>query len=704
MGVNHKLIYGVNDFETWCKENNRLDILEEWDVEKNNGLMPKDVFKSSKIKYFWKCKEGHSYECNTSNRQQWACPICSHNKLLKGFNDFETWCMENSMEYLLKEWDYTKNEKLPCDYFPFTQTKVWWKGECGHSYEMRIAKRSVGKMCPICGKAFKTSFPEQSIYYYVSKKYKDTVNSFIINGKEIDIYIPSLRIGIEYDGYKWHQDINRDIEKNKLCEENGIILYRIREKNLPIFEETDFLKIVYCDTECSEENKVEIAVQELIKRLNIDVVVSLKTDRISIYSSYMSRMKEQSFAIEHPELLYLWNYDKNGDFTPYMVSSGSKKVVWWKDSCGHSWDTTVKQIVSGQRCPYCAGARMETGINDLETMCPDLVKKEWDFDKNSIKPNEIYYQSMKKVWWKCSKGHSYEARIDNRIKSNTGCPYCGHRKLAEGETDLLAVRPEVKKYWDYDKNIKEPNEVFSTTIDKYWFKCDKGHSFLMSVASWNQSENSCPICNGKQVLEGFNDFESHYPQFSKYWDNEKNNVKPNEVLSGSGKKYWFKCDKGHSFEYSLANVRVVKNEFCPYCGNRKLLVGFNDLATVRPDLIDDWDFNKNELKPDEIKVNSTEKVHWKCKDCGTEWDTAVNLRTGKSNTGCPKCCYVNNKERSEKLRKISSKKIINLDTGVVYNSGREAEEKTGISADNISKAVNGKSKTAGGYRWAVYKE
>lgn len=75
--------------------------------------------------------------------------------------------------------------------------------------------------------------------------------------------------------------------------------------------------------------------------------------------------------------------------------------------------------------------RVVNGINDLKTCRPDLLK-EWDFDLNTeIAPDEIAAQSNKKVWWKCKKGHSYQAWLNNRTgKRKTGCPYCaGKRKL-----------------------------------------------------------------------------------------------------------------------------------------------------------------------------------------------------------------------------------------------------------------------------------
>lgn len=63
-----------------------------------------------------------------------------------------------------------------------------------------------------------------------------------------------------------------------------------------------------------------------------------------------------------------------------------------------------------------------TGVNDLATTHPDLVK-EWDYEKNDLKPTDVTAGSAKKVWWKCQNGHSWQASVVNRAKG-TGCPFC----------------------------------------------------------------------------------------------------------------------------------------------------------------------------------------------------------------------------------------------------------------------------------------
>ena len=49
---------------------------------------------------------------------------------------------------------------------------------------------------------------------------------------ELDVFIPSQRLGIEYDGIAWHKEekFNREKRKYRLCKEKGVRLIRIKEK------------------------------------------------------------------------------------------------------------------------------------------------------------------------------------------------------------------------------------------------------------------------------------------------------------------------------------------------------------------------------------------------------------------------------------------------------------------------------------------
>ena len=64
----------------------------------------------------------------------------------------------------------------------------------------------------------------------------------------------------------------------------------------------------------------------------------------------------------------------------------------------------------------------------MSTKYSQEFKLEWDYKKNDFLPDSVTLHSAKKVWWKCDKGHSWEATIDSR-SSGAGCPYCnGNRR------------------------------------------------------------------------------------------------------------------------------------------------------------------------------------------------------------------------------------------------------------------------------------
>lgn len=69
----------------------------------------------------------------------------------------------------------------------------------------------------------KTLFPNHKVLQNTRK---------IIYPLEIDVYVPDLKLGFEYDGMGWHQSDeakNRDTRKDEACIKNGIILLRIPE-------------------------------------------------------------------------------------------------------------------------------------------------------------------------------------------------------------------------------------------------------------------------------------------------------------------------------------------------------------------------------------------------------------------------------------------------------------------------------------------
>ena len=58
---------------------------------------------------------------------------------------------------------------------------------------------------------------------------------------------------------------------------------------------------------------------------------------------------------------------------------------------------------------------------------PD-VAREWHPVKNkALNPSNVTSGSHMKVWWKCKKGHEWQASIRNRV-GGSNCPYCYNQR------------------------------------------------------------------------------------------------------------------------------------------------------------------------------------------------------------------------------------------------------------------------------------
>ncbi len=102
---------------------------------------------------------------------------------------------------------------------------------------------------------------------------------------------------------------------------------------------------------------------------------------------------------------------------------------------------------------------------------------QWDFQKNQeIDLKTITLGSNKKVWWKCSKGHSWITSVNARKNGKNGCPYCGNQRTLSGYNDLATTNPDALTEWDYRKNAFLPSDVQAGSEKKAGWICPKGHS------------------------------------------------------------------------------------------------------------------------------------------------------------------------------------------------------------------------------------
>ena len=623
------------------------ELVAEWDYGKNGLLLPTMVTPGAARKVWWHGTCGHEWQATVSHRVSGeGCPYCSNKKVLPHYND-----LESQDPALAREWHPTKNGDLkPTMVAPFSQKKVWWLDCFGHEWVETVANRSQGKGCPICAKERKTSFPEQALLYYIRKFFPDALNGDSETvGMELDIYVPSKRIAIEYDGERWHRDdinVKREVKKTALCEAAGIALIRVREGQLDNSHITG-LVVQRIDHSYSSLNK---AISEVLCLLGVNDCgrIDTESDSSLILESFLSIRKENSLLLKAPELAKEWNYQRNGELQPIYVNIGSQRKVWWRGTCGHEWLASVANRNKGRGCPICKNSiignkaikRSIKDDNTLQTLNSKLAS-EWHPTKNGrLTPKDVAPNSNKKVWWLGQCGHEWQAAINKR-NAGSNCPICKNQIIGEkakqraaDRSSLLSNNPSLVAEWDYDKNgTLGPNQVSLHSKQIVWWRGQCGHEWKQSVQDRVEGRK-CPFCAGKQILVGFNDLYSQNPVIAKEWHPTKNGeLKPTMVTTHSGKKVWWKCQLGHEWEAIISNR--TKGIGCPYCSNKKVLPGFNDLSSQSPDLAREWHPTRNGgLKPSMVTPHSGKKVWWKCQ-YGHEWESIIDNRSKGS--GCPIC-------------------------------------------------------------------
>ena len=122
------------------------------------------------------------------------------------------------------------------------------------------------------------------------------------------------------------------------------------------------------------------------------------------------------------------------------------------------------------------------------------------------------------------------------------------------------------------------------------------------------------------------------PQLAAQWSNRNLPLMPSDISYGSNKRVWWMGICGHEWQAIVKNR--VNGSDCPYCSRNQLLKGFNDLATLKPELVSEWSEKNYPLMPDMVLSCTNKSVWWRCIH-GHEWIAKIADRFYGSQ--CPYC-------------------------------------------------------------------
>lgn len=153
------------------------------------------------------------------------------------------WCQSKiAGEYTRKKYLKEKLQSLESHHLEMITPQSKWIKEgkalyrckrCGTTFESRTSRSALVEYCPHCLKAG-CSRKELDVLHFVQSVYKGTViqhDREVLNGKELDIYLPEIGFAIEFNGDYWHSRLSDEYHESKteMCRQKGIRLMHLWE-------------------------------------------------------------------------------------------------------------------------------------------------------------------------------------------------------------------------------------------------------------------------------------------------------------------------------------------------------------------------------------------------------------------------------------------------------------------------------------------
>ena len=596
---------GANDLATV-----RPDLAAEWHPTRNGELTPTGVTTgASRPKVWWRrsCVPGqdpHEWEAAVGDRARRGdgCAVCRGFQIQVGGNDLAT-----ARPDLAAQWHPTRNgDQRPTGVTQFSNRVVWWQRECvrgqiPHEWATTVANRSSGNGCPVC------------------------------TGAQVQAGVNDLATVRPDLAAQWHPTRNGELTPGQVTVGSG--------------------HAVWWQRECVPGG--------IPHQWRAAVASQTASGGCHVCSGRKIQVGVNDLATVRPDLAAQWHPTRNGELTPTKVTRSSSRTAWWQHECApgkapHEWKDSVAHRTWDRGCPLCSGRKIQVGVNDLATVCPDLAA-EWHPTRNGeFTSAMVTRSSMREAWWQreCVPGkapHEWKSTIANR-SSGHGCAVCNGRQIQLGVNDLATVCPDLAAEWHPTRNGElTPAMVTRSSMREAWWQreCVPGkppHEWRAPV-NHRSNGSECAVCHGLQVQVGVNDLATVRPDLAAEWHPIFNgDLSPDQITAGAGRKVWWSrtCDAtkpAHAWQAQISSRSGGGG--CAVCHGYQVQVGVNDLATARADLAAEWHptFNDN-LTPADVTIAANRKIWWQ-RECipgeePHEWYVRISSRSANG-TGCPTC-------------------------------------------------------------------
>ena len=330
------------------------------------------------------------------------------------------------------------------------------------------------------------------------------------------------------------------------------------------------------------------------------------------------------------ELRFTYEYVKN--YIEIESNSGCKLL-------SETYKNSITKLKLQCRC----GKIFERNFSDFKNrklyFCRDCGKhKLWDYNKikNYIEVesksgckllSKEYINANKKLNIKCECGNEFNTSFYNfKYKNKCKCNRCT-------KNEIVTFIELKKRYLNKGYIILSPPDDYKNVTSMIIIQDKEGYKYYFRAQN---------IVQGT-IPDRFNIANPFTIENIHLWlnQNQKEFILLSHEYKGSNKNLQWKCLKekcGEVFESCWHNI--IGGSGCGYCAGKKVGIS-NCLATVKPDLLLQWDYDKNKnISPYKTYYNSTKSIWWKCKDNPDHvWEDSPFVRNVSVSYECPYCTH-----------------------------------------------------------------
>lgn len=540
-------------------------------------------------------------------------------------------------EVLLQEWNWSRNKVRPEEISRGSGVVVWWKCKEGHEWEAKVYSRTHGRSCPYCSgrkvneeNCLFTLFPHIAGEWDYEKNFPLTPKQFTAGSKK-KVWWKCEK------GHEWE------------C-----VIYDRKKTGCP-----------YCSGKrASEERNFEVCFPEIAKDWDKEKNGEYLPSQFSPHShrkfwwkcrklhSWKTTIEERSRGRGCPrcysqssniefhilsELLYIFpdashrvkidNLEVDVFIPEIKIGVEIDGYPWHK---GKSSRDIKKEEKLHRNGVFLIRVRDERLGAITST---DILYSEKRVDISLLKQIINLMRMSGRLNDRHMKFATKYSKLDNFVNDELYRTLVAGKVFASPEASLRSIFPKKADMWDQKKNGElRPEDVAAYSRIKVWWRCEKGHKWEEWIYRVSSLSEPCPECKKLKFIKE-QSLRAKSDGLLKEWDYGKNaSLSPEDVSNSSGKKVWWKCRFGHSWQAQISNR--THGAGCPYCNSKKV-DGNTSLYSLRRALMKEWDYEKNfDLEPRQLSVNSHKKAWWICSQ-GHSWKADIANRSGGA--GCPEC-------------------------------------------------------------------